>query len=468
MVIPSVEIFAVIRDEEKFLEFFYNFYKRRLTNVSFSLLDMGSVDQTLEIAKRLGINVDSQFEEHFSDSTNMQYKNECWKNSKADYVIIQDLDELLDIDDDFLMTHRFSAIQAEAWDMIGEGQPLPDITKAVRLAPYDKIMMFKVSDFQEINFKPGAHRCAPKYKVSKPIFLRRPMYHYNRLSVDYTLDKYARRRQRLSQENLEKKWGFQYLFSEEDIRNEHQKLLNKAIHVLPTKTTLSPDYNPLESVITYYRKHFGALARYIIDIGSRDGDDARYLKRALNGQYVIAVEADPLMASQIRKNHPDFTVWAIGVSDKHGLSTFQRVISNNKEFRGSSSLKSYEVEKNYKFEVIHIPVTTIEELLHSNSLSDQILDVVKIDCEGFTYQVLQGFGDQIKNVKLFHLETEQNSTHPEHVGTQGIAKFMHEKGFRLLEISSEWGHGIIDQIWVNYDLVLYQKSLIPAGDSKGE
>ena len=428
--------------------------------MKFSLVDMGSVDRTIEIAQGLGMNIDSRFEEKMSEQTNIDFKNSCWRNSTSDFVIIQDLDELLDVNDNFIINNRFSAIQAEAWDMVGEGESLGEITKAIRLPFYDKLMMLRVADFNDIKYSPGAHSCIHSCNISDPIFLRRPMYHYNRLNLDYVLKKYESRRARLSQENIENGWGYQYLLSESEIRDEHAAILNKSIHIFPVTKSMSPDYDPLEPLVTYYRKHFGALARTIIDIGSRDGNDAKYLQRALNGQKIIAIEADPSSAAGIGKAYPEFKVWCTGVSNFNGTSSFQKVISENEDERGSSSLKSSRVESWYEFELIQIPVTTMIDLLRMNSMQNEILDVVKVDCEGYTFQILDGFGDLLKNVKIFHLETEISSTHSDHLDTQGISDFMAKNNFALVDTSSEWGYGIIDQVWVNRDLAIYQKDLL--------
>ena len=90
-------------------------------------------------------------------------------------------------------------------------------------------------------------------------------------------------------------------------------------------------------------------------------------------------------------------------------------------------------------------------LQEENIFSD--IDIVKVDTEGFSYQVLEGFGDRIKNVKLFHLETETEPTHKEHKNNKEVAAFMEQKGFVLVDLSYEGsmglGKGIEDQVWVN-------------------
>ena len=95
----------------------------------------------------------------------------------------------------------------------------------------------------------------------------------------------------------------------------------------------------------------------------------------------------------------------------------------------------------------------MDTLLSNLGLNDKI-DVIKIDTEGYSWQVLQGFGDRLKDVRLFHLETEKTPVHDEHVTTEKITQFMKDNGFALVDASYEWGWNIEDQVWVNKELVL--------------
>ena len=462
--IPSVEIFAPVRDEEEFVSFFYEFYSSRLSRVAFTFFDKGSSDNTVEMSLNLGIRVVVDPEEYFNDSVQIKLKNSCWKNSTADFVIIQDLDELLDVDDAFLCAHEFDAIQAEAWDMVGEGQDLKDIKRGVRLPKYDKFMMFKPSKFSEINYTPGAHTCDPKFKDNSryPVILQRPMYHYNFRSLDYVLKKYNSRKSRLSEENIVKKHGVQYLQPAETTEGEYKSKLSSSLHILPVNQRINPDVDPLESIILFYRRHFGSVARYILDLGSRDGDDADYLRQKLSGQRILCVEADPDSAKQIKQRYPDFNVvnTAIGIDSKNGSTEFYRVLSEDKEYRGSSSLDRSRVEIFPKYEEISVPIATVKSILTQENLNDTILDIVKIDCEGYSAEVLMEFGDQINNVKLFHIETETFQKRLSGKDSSWIEKFMSERGFILVDKSYEWSVFIEDQVWVNPQYVLYQKDCL--------
>lgn len=211
--------------------------------------------------------------------------------------------------------------------------------------------------------------------------------------------------------------------------------------------------HPLEPVVTNYRKYFGADAHIIIDLGTRDGDDAEWLSHRLNGGRVIAVDANEDAVKATKEKYPWMETLYGAVADYSGTTTFQKVNSDNKDLAGCSSIYADKVTNNKEFfglvELITVPVYRMDELLKNLGLTSEIIDLVKIDVEGYSWQVLEGFGEKLRNVKMLHIETETQATHANHRNCEDIINFMEEHGFVLVDTSYEWGSGIEDQIWVN-------------------
>jgi FkbM family methyltransferase len=226
----------------------------------------------------------------------------------------------------------------------------------------------------------------------------------------------------------------------------------------------TPEYiNPLEPVVTNYHKYFGAKAPLVIDIGTRDGNDAHYLYKELQGTKVIAVDANPKCYEIVKTNYPWMYAYQCAITDADGEITFNQVITDNMEVLGTSSIfskaTSIDPPASYfegKTREITVPTSRLDTLLVKTG-DMGVIDVVKVDTEGYSWQVLQGFGDRIKDVRLFHLETESVQLHPEHVTSEKIAEFMRSNGFVLVDTSHEWGDKMEDQIWVNPDLAIRNK-----------
>ena len=237
--------------------------------------------------------------------------------------------------------------------------------------------------------------------------------------------------------------------------NIHQ-VYRSAIHNNLRTIDDTPEYiNPLEPVVTNYHKYFGTKAPLILDIGSRDGHDAAYLYRELLGDKVIAVDANPTCFQMIKSSYPWMHSYECAITDTDGTTTFNQVIADNAELLGTSSIFSKDTSIDppasfYEGKTKEITVNTsrLDTLLVKTGDLGAI-DVVKIDTEGYSWQVLQGFGDRLKDVKLFHVETENYQMHPDHVTGDKIAEFMRAQGFVLADTSHEWGAKMEDQIWVN-------------------
>lgn len=216
------------------------------------------------------------------------------------------------------------------------------------------------------------------------------------------------------------------------------------------------DINPLEPVVMNYRKFFGNKAEYVFDVGTRDGEDANYLAKSLKTSKVYAFDANPKAYEKTLLTYPWMTVKQLAISDFDGTSTFQQVSSGDANMDGCSSLYAEKVEKESQFDgkvtLIDAQVQRMESFLKEENILGAI-DVVKVDTEGYTWQVLQGFGERLKDVKLFHLETEAEPTHDNHKNNKEVSEFMEEQGFVLVDLSYEGsmglGRGIEDQIWVN-------------------
>jgi FkbM family methyltransferase len=207
----------------------------------------------------------------------------------------------------------------------------------------------------------------------------------------------------------------------------------------------------LEPAVEAYKKYFGNTANIIIDIGTRDGDDAEYFRQNLNGTEVYAFDANPLAVEETKKRYPDFAVIERAVSDYDGTTKFSQIISADKDLAGCSSIvRIHDVAGKGTSTEIEVPVIRMDTFLKSLGITE--VDVIKVDTEGFSFEVVNGLGDYIHNVKLFHLETETFKRHDGHKNNLEVKSFMESKGFDLVDLSYEWGTTIEDQVWVNLKL----------------
>ena len=105
--------------------------------------------------------------------------------------------------------------------------------------------------------------------------------------------------------------------------------------------------------------------------------------------------------------------------------------------------------KDARYEDIASPIVRLDYFLAQEGMTGEIIDIVKIDTEGFSWEVLMGMGDVLKNVKMMHVETETFERHPAHKNNVEISNYLSSNNFICVDKSYEWGPAIEDQVWIN-------------------
>ena len=219
----NISIHIPVYNEEIMLPFTILFYRSRFKNCEIIIYDNKSTDNTVKIAVENNCMVE-QFdtEDKINDIKLQKLKNNCWKESNTDWVLICDCDELIDITSEQLQnedTLGSSIISSEGYDMVNmnDDMNICNINRGIRNRNYyDKKILFNKSKIFEINYGIGAHVCSPSGNIiySNSIY---KLYHYKFINLDYMIKRYSLYKCRMSQENIENGWEFKYLLSEEAI-----------------------------------------------------------------------------------------------------------------------------------------------------------------------------------------------------------------------------------------------------------
>jgi glycosyltransferase involved in cell wall biosynthesis len=90
----KIDVFTTCYNEQIILPYFLKHYKKFANNIT--VYDNMSTDNSVKIMNEYGVNV-IQFDTNgkFEESVLMNIRNNCWKNSDADWVIVCDTDELI-------------------------------------------------------------------------------------------------------------------------------------------------------------------------------------------------------------------------------------------------------------------------------------------------------------------------------------------------------------------------------------
>lgn len=158
----------------------------------------------------------------------------------------------------------------------------------------------------------------------------------------------------------------------------------------------------IEKLVDYYEKPGGT----VVEVGSRDGDDAKRIGELFNADRVVAVEANPYCARRIERSHPEIDLFDIAITNRNGPVDFWAVDHHYGDILLGQSSTLY--KQSYQGIAKHLRVIgmTMDDFV---DLADiRSIEVLKIDVEGATYQVLEGFR-RMRITRLVHLESEHVS-----------------------------------------------------------
>jgi len=215
----------------------------------------------------------------------------------------------------------------------------------------------------------------------------------------------------------------------------------------------------MEQFYKAFIDHFKEPPTSILEIGSRDGHHAEELRKLANIEpYLVnIVEPHPVSYRNIIKTYPDFKTFEFAISDTPGVLPFNAIPPDTytQDVVGTSSLLS--VVKNH--ENLYPPANWIKVLAVTGQTLLRLIDrwqidLVKIDVEGYTYQVLKSFGADIRLLRALHVEVElapfqlwegQRSY-------QEIHQYLSSFGFKELYYNPLfWGGRQGDNVWVRLD-----------------
>ena len=231
-----ITVYTLTYNEALLIQFMIDHYRTRFPGCRIVVYDNISTDNTVKIALANGCEViPYDTGGQLQDSRYIEIKNNCWKDAKTDWVLVCDLDELLDINEAELKEEGkigASIIRSECYDMINmeDNLDIVGMKYGVRSPMPGKFCLFNNKLISDINYSPGAHECHPTGTVvySKKSY---KLYHYGSVNENLTIEKFRIYKVRLSPENLKNGWSTHYLMTPDQIREEYAEERSKAIKV---------------------------------------------------------------------------------------------------------------------------------------------------------------------------------------------------------------------------------------------
>jgi FkbM family methyltransferase len=191
----------------------------------------------------------------------------------------------------------------------------------------------------------------------------------------------------------------------------------------------------------------------VFEIGSLDGNDSIFFKEQFPNADVYAIEGLTENYEKYMKGLTTITPINVVVADYDGNINYHK-----KEINGIHGIRNRGDE--YGKTVLEGVICKRMDTL-CGELGVTAIDMVKIDVEGATQEILTGFGNILKTVKIMHIETEAYPFFEGQVLHSEVSRYLIENGFTMIELSSvEIGVGVQhDSVWVNNQYLQKKKFL---------
>jgi len=173
--------------------------------------------------------------------------------------------------------------------------------------------------------------------------------------------------------------------------------------------------------------------KVILELGSRDLQDAILMKEYYNPVKIISFECNPdslKLCEENIKEHKDITLVKCAVWDKNEKIKFYPVTNGN---IGASS--AFKVTGEYPYEYwkqkeIFVNAIRLDSWLKSNKIEK--VDMICADIQGALLKALIGLGTYLKDVKYIIAEIEKKAQYIDQSLFPEIDLFLKENNFKLL------------------------------------
>lgn len=187
----------------------------------------------------------------------------------------------------------------------------------------------------------------------------------------------------------------------------------------------------------------------IFEIGANYAQDAEGLRYYFNlpAENIWVFEAHPNICSEISKMY-NFHVFNKAVFNENKSMVFNIVNISSTKNSGISSLYKHQSSEE-KMNTVNIEAIRMDTFMEEHDIKK--IDFLKLDAEGCNWEVLDGFGTRLKDVRIIHLEAEHEEVWQGQKLYEDIVKILKENGFEQVYFQRYLSQS--DSLWIQKEYI---------------
>ena len=207
------------------------------------------------------------------------------------------------------------------------------------------------------------------------------------------------------------------------------------------------DYFQQKKIIRLINSKF-SKSIIVLDIGAHYGETIKLFLSKLNIKKIYSFEASPYNFQVLKKNISKYQsnkieIYNFGVGDKiskkfinqtleSSSSTINNINQESKYLKRKLKILNIK-EKNTFYHKLPIDVLTLDSFIEKNDI--QNIDLLKIDTEGYEFNVLKGLTNHCQKIKLIYFEHHYDDMIIKNYKFGDIHKLLKDRGFLMINKS---------------------------------
>lgn len=196
------------------------------------------------------------------------------------------------------------------------------------------------------------------------------------------------------------------------------------------------DYSNKKKILNFFKKKLKNKPLNIIDIGAHKGETIDFFLNNFLINRILAFEPNEELYNQLRKNNKylnkNISIYNFGVGKKNEIkylnimsdsasSTFHKINQNTDYFKKKKRIIFFfDQNKEFMKKTQKVTVINLSKIILDNKIKE--IDILKIDTEGFEYNVLKGI-ENFNFIKIKYIYIEHHFD------------LMINKGYKLSDIN---------------------------------
>ena len=207
------------------------------------------------------------------------------------------------------------------------------------------------------------------------------------------------------------------------------------------------DYYQQKKIIKLINNKFSEPI-IVFDIGAHYGETINLFYKKLKLKKIYSFEASPknfeILNKNISKYHPDkIEIHNFGMGDKisnnyinqtleSSSSTINKLNKDSKYFKKKLKVLSIKNKETF-YHKVPIKLLTLDYFIENNKIEN--IDLLKIDTEGYEFNVLKGLSKYSQNIKLIYFEHHYDDMIIKNYKFGDIHQLLKDKGFKMINKS---------------------------------